>query len=87
MPENTGLLRPHLCGPAQGTGGEATSRHAASVRPSARPCARPLREGQRGGASERDVKIVLGPNGPVIQFQPKKPYREFDSDEYSASSD
>ena len=84
MATNTGLFTPNHRAPAPGTSQVALLRHAASVR----PCARPLRgQGQRGRASERDVKIVLGPNGPVIQFQPKKPYREFDTDEYSDSTD
>ena len=84
MATNIGLFTPNLPAPAPGTSQVALLRHAASVR----PCARPLRgQGQKGGASERDVKIVVGPHGPVIQIQPKKPCREFDSHGNSDSTD
>ena len=69
MAKNTGLFTPHLRPPASGTSRAALLQHAAFVR----PCVRSLRgEGQRDGASERDAGIVVGPNGPAIQFQPKK---------------
>ena len=69
MPENTGLLSTNLCDPAWGTGGEATSQHAASVRPCAR---KPHGSKQASRASERDVEIIVGPRGPVIQFRKEK---------------
>ena len=73
MSKNTGLFTPHLRPPASGTSPTALLRHAAFVR----PCARSLRgEGQGGGASKRDAGIVVGPNGPVIQFHKEKTNRK-----------
>ena len=68
MSVNNGLLSPNLRVPAQGTHQAAPSPHAAFVRPCARnPC------GQTSRAQEEDVVIVVGPQGPRIQFcKPKK---------------
>jgi hypothetical protein len=73
MAKNTGLFTLHLRPLVHGTSRAVPLRHAAFVR----PCARSLRgQEQRGGASERDVEIVVGPSGPVIQIRKEKTSRK-----------
>ena len=78
MSVNNGLLSPNLRVPAQGTHQAVPSPHAAFVRPCARnPCCHK----QASRAQEEDVVIVVGPQGPRIQFY--KPKKEGESYECS----
>ena len=73
MAKNTGLFTPHPGVSAWGTNPATLLRHAGFVR----PCARNLRgQEQKGGAGERDVEIVVGPHGPVIQIRKEKTSRK-----------
>ena len=72
MPTKDGLLSPNLRVPLQGTQPAVPPPHAAFVR----PCTRNQEgEPQTVGASEEDVVIIVGPNGPRIQFCNNKTYR------------
>ena len=65
MAKNTGLFTPHLRPPASGTHPAAPLQHAAFVR----PCVRSLRgQEQRGGASKRDLEIIVGLRGSFIKI-------------------
>ena len=84
MSKNTGLFTPHHRPPASGTSPTVLLRHAGFVR----PCARNLRgQEQKGGAGERDVEIVVGPHGPVIQIRKEKTSRKGTQDGRSNSTD
>ena len=65
MAKNIGVFTYHLRPPASGTSPTALLRHAAFVR----PCARSLHgQEQRGGASERDLEIIVGLRGSFIKI-------------------
>ena len=72
MPTKNGLLSHNLRVSLQGTRPAVPPPHAAFLR----PCARnPRGEPQTVETSEEDVVIVVGPNGPRIQFCNNKTYR------------
>ena len=69
MSVNTGRFTPHPPASACGTHQAVPSPHAAFVR----PCARNQDgEPQTSQTREEDVVIVIGPNGPRIQFRNDK---------------